>query len=172
MDKEKWYDPYLDEMSEWDLLDDLEADGDDTLLSHIDDLGSTSGQIYNPPSDEWPAIINSTNHTLTIQEISHSDFCVEWKCLMRTTDAVWSESFSISSPLPLPVERCFTLESVAFPCAAFPGDPPTYLDVLTRITNLEGLADELCFVTLQILEGRYNGAYTRTGPGYKEETGY
>lgn len=166
-------DPDVLEEFDWEKiqqeLEDLQADGDDTLAGHIDDPGSTSGQVYHPASNEWPAVINSANHTLSIKEISHTDVSVEWDCLVSTGNTVRFESFSISSPLPLPVVGCFAYSTAD----GWKDSPEGFLavnlkelgrDVLdTGTTDLElnRLTDELCFITIQILEGRYKGTHGR-----------
>lgn len=161
--KEKWYDPYIDEQESW--LEDLEGDRDDPLTSHIDDPGSTSRKVYHPPGNEWPAVINSTNHTLSIQKISHTDTTIEWECLVRTANAVRFECFSISSPLPLPVVGCFTTTGFWVTDPAHGGKitdaSGNFVPELDSLLDLDRLVDELCFITLQILEGRYEGPHRR-----------
>jgi hypothetical protein len=150
----------------YDSLEDLEGYGDDSLGSHIDDSGSTSAKIHHPSGNEWPAVINSTNHTLSINEISHSDHSIEWECLVRTADAVRLERFSISSPLPLPVVRCFTTTVNGFTGTI---EDHAGLDnvgpiSLTNLLDFDRLVDELCFITIQIMEGRYKGPHRRDIP--------
>lgn len=167
MTKKDLFDEVLREIDWENDLQYIEGDWDDPSTSHIDLSGSTSGEIYYPPLNEWPAIINSTNHTLSIQEISHTDTSIEWQCLVRTADTVWSENFSISRPLPLPVVRCFipTIpeDSPLQELNTRPGSINTAegSNSLGILDNLDTLVDELCFVTIQILEGRYKGPHRR-----------
>jgi hypothetical protein len=161
--KEKWYDPYIDEQESW--LEDLEGDWDDSLTSHIDDSGGASRKVYHPSSNEWPAVINSTNHTLSIQEISYSKLGVEWKCLVSTADSIRLEHFSVSSPLPLPIVGCFATTGLWVTDPAHGGKitdaSGNFVPELSELLDLDRLVDELCFITLQILEGRYEGPHGR-----------
>jgi hypothetical protein len=159
--EECYNDPY------YDPLENLDIDWDDTTTEHTDDLGSASGKVYYPTGDKWPAVINSTNHTLSVVEISHTDTSVEWECLMSTADAVWLERFSISSPLPLPVVRCFSLTGNYVTDPAHGGKitdaSGAFIRELHELLDLATLEDELCFIVVQILEGRYHGAHRRVG---------
>jgi hypothetical protein len=152
----------------YDSLEDLEGYGDDSLGSHIDDSGSTSAKIHHPSGNEWPAVINSTNHTLSINEISHSDHSIEWECLVRTADAVRLERFSISSPLPLPVVRCFATTGFWVTDPAHGGKitdaSGNFVPELDSLLDFDRLVDELCFITIQIMEGRYKGPHRRDIP--------
>jgi hypothetical protein len=162
--EECYNDPY------YDPLENLDIDWDDTTTEHTDDPSGTSGKIYHPTGDKWPAVINSTNHTLSVVEISHTDTSIEWECLVSTADAVRLERFTISSPLPLPVVRCFAYASGD----GWKDSPKGFLAVELKelgrdaftgdsSASLSDLVDELCFITVQILEGRYHGAHRRVG---------
>lgn len=141
-------------------------DWDDPSIEHPDNSGSTSGQVYNPPSNEWPTVINSTNHTLSIDQISHSQETIEWRCTMRAGNTVWFENFSISSPLPLPVVACFTpvvSDTASYEFSTSSGSlnivrgNPT----LGILHDLNRLVNELSFITAQICESRFVGECQR-----------
>ena len=149
----------------WDeekFLEALYPDGDDTGSGHIDGPGSPSGKIYNPSGNERSAIINSTNHTLSVVQVSHTETSIEWECLMRTADAVGLESFSISSPLPLPVVGCFSITYRGFVKPGLSRTVNLPADcILKDLLDLNRLVDELCFITIQIMEGTYKGTHGR-----------
>ena len=151
--------------NEAEFLEALYPDGDDTGSGHIDGPGSPSGKIYNPSGNERSAIINSTDYTLSIIEISHTETSIEWECLMRTGDTVRLESFSISSPLPLPVVACFAVTGFWVTDPVHGGKITdslgSFVPELDCLLDLNRLVDELCFITIQIMEGTYKGTHGR-----------
>lgn len=174
MDKNYYMDlgnPDILDQFDWDKvaeeLETLNGDWDDASPEHTDSSGSTTGKIYYPSGDKWPAVINSTNHTLTVTQVSHTDTSVEWECLVSAGNTVRLERFTISSPLPLPVVRCFStcvtewdrLGFIAPPEFEKLGTDGRDREPLHRLDDLATLTDELCFLTIQILEGRYKGAH-------------
>jgi hypothetical protein len=138
-------------------LIDADIDGDDTTVEHTESSRRATAEVYNPSGDKWPTVINSTNNLLTIDEISYTDVTVEWSCTMRAGNSIWNETFSIGSPLPLPVVRCFAGASDG---------------VLKGRVNWPALADALVMVTVQIAEGRYTGRVLSRFTTSDQEGGY
>lgn len=150
---------------ETDILENFEPYRNDPGPSHVYYTSRSPTKIYYPTRNEWPAVINSTNHTLSVVQVSHTDTSIEWECLVRTADAVGFERFSISSPLPLPVVRCFTTTGFWVTDPVHGGKITdslgSFVPELDCLLDLNRLVDELCFITIQIMEGRYKGTHGR-----------
>jgi hypothetical protein len=141
-------------------LESFDIDWDDTGIEHPDLPSSTAGQIYTSTCDKRTAVINSTDYTFAVREISHTNTSVEWKCFMGTANAIWLESFSISGELPLPVVACFSVATETSALEELAGLPLRVTDLIS-LDDVDTLLELLHGLTVEILEGRYTGEFTR-----------